>query len=132
VTLLLVSEQVSDWISLAGILSRSNWELRVRTTCRDALTLLRETHLPVVICDDESTNGHWQSLLDDLSTLASPPALIVSSRLADERLWAKVLNLGGYDVLPTPFEKTEVLRVCYQAWKFQDRQTNFVKVFRAS
>src|SRR6478672_10336213 len=107
VTLLLVSEQVSDWISLAGILSRSNWELRVRTTCRDALALLRETHLPVVICDDESTNGHWQSLLDDLSTLAAPPALIVSSRLADERLWAKVLNLGGYDVLPTPFEKTE-------------------------
>jgi DNA-binding NtrC family response regulator len=127
VSLLLVSEQVSDWISLAGILSRSNWNLRVRTTCREALTLLRKTPLPVVICDDESSRGQWHAMLDDLSKLAAPPALIVSSRLADERLWAKVLNLGGYDVLVTPFEKTEVLRVCYQAWQFQDRESSSIQ-----
>lgn len=36
--------------------------------------------------------------------------------MADERLWAEVLNLGGYDVLPTPFEPDEVTRVCTGAW----------------
>jgi DNA-binding response OmpR family regulator len=34
--------------------------------------------------------------------------LIVCSRLADERLWAEVLNLGGYDVLAIPFHAGEV------------------------
>src|ERR1019366_5350356 len=33
------------------------------------------------------------------------------SRLADERLWAEVLNLGWYDVLATPFDADEVYRV---------------------
>ena len=38
-----------------------------------------------------------------------PPSLIVLSCRADEFLWAKVLNLGGFDVLMTPFEAEEVL-----------------------
>jgi DNA-binding response OmpR family regulator len=37
--------------------------------------------------------------------------LIVTSRTADEHLWAEVLNIGGYDVLPQPFNRDEVERV---------------------
>ena len=51
-----------------------------------------------------------------MASLAAPPKLIVSSRLADHRLWAEVLNLGGFDVLMTPFETEEVLRVTSSAW----------------
>lgn len=39
------------------------------------------------------------------------------SRLADESLWAEVLNLGGYDVLPTPLVEDEVTRVVWLAWQ---------------
>jgi hypothetical protein len=46
-----------------------------------------------------------------MASLSAPPKLIVSSRLADHRLWAEVLNLGGFDLLMTPFENEEVLRV---------------------
>jgi hypothetical protein len=42
-----------------------------------------------------------------------PPSLIVFSCLADEFLWAEVLNLGGFDVRMTPFEPEEVLRVAF-------------------
>jgi len=45
----------------------------------------------------------------------------VYSRLADESLWAQVLNLGGFDVLMTPFEPAEVLRVTFAAcrrWEY--------------
>jgi hypothetical protein len=35
----------------------------------------------------------------------------VSSRVADDRLWAEVLNLGGYDLLTNPFAPAEVSRV---------------------
>ena len=48
--------------------------------------------------------------LEYLESLPNPPLLIVTSRLADERLWAEVLNLGAWDVLAKPFDDGEVLR----------------------
>jgi DNA-binding response OmpR family regulator len=35
---------------------------------------------------------------------------VVVSRNADERLWAEVLNLGGYDLLLKPYNANEVRR----------------------
>ena len=40
-----------------------------------------------------------------------PPLLILTARLADERLWAEALNLGAHDVLERPFEAREVIRI---------------------
>jgi DNA-binding NtrC family response regulator len=37
--------------------------------------------------------------------------LIVTSRLADDRLWAEALNLGAYDVIAKPFDASEVVRI---------------------
>ena len=34
--------------------------------------------------------------------------MLVVSRHADERLWAEVLNLGGFDVLALPFDRDEL------------------------
>jgi hypothetical protein len=39
------------------------------------------------------------------------------SNQADESLWAEVLNLGGYDVLPKPLVRDEVKRVVTLAWQ---------------
>ena len=78
----------------------------------------------MTICDTEIADGNWQVLLANLQSRSHPPHLIVSSRLADERLWAEVLNLGGYDVLVQPFDCGEVLRVARMAWMAwrQERQ----------
>ena len=46
-----------------------------------------------------------------MQKMECPAPLIVGDRLADERLWAKVLNLGGYDLLAKPFNAKEVLHV---------------------
>jgi hypothetical protein len=50
----------------------------------------------------------WEQVL---SRLAHPPHLIVISRLADERLWAAVLNQCGFDVLAKPLARDEVLEL---------------------
>jgi DNA-binding response OmpR family regulator len=55
-------------------------------------------------------------MLGEIMRLPEPPFLIVTSRLADERLWAEVLNLGAYDVLAKPFESKEVVRIVSLAW----------------
>jgi DNA-binding response OmpR family regulator len=36
--------------------------------------------------------------------------------LADDHLWAEVLNLGGYDVLAKPFDGCELFRALSSAW----------------
>jgi DNA-binding NtrC family response regulator len=112
----LISPHESDGSSLRRILNDCQSIVRWFPTCESALAFLQEHLVSVVIADLELPDGCWKYLLDDLSRFAPPPSLIVSSRLADERLWAEVLNLGGYDVLLTPFQPDEVLRVSTSAW----------------
>jgi len=57
-----------------------------------------------------------------ISHQPDPPLVIVTSHLADERLWAEALNLGAYDVLAKPFDAIEVGRILGLAWQhWQDR-----------
>ncbi len=104
-----------DGISLQGILRGSNWLLKEVQTCQEALDLSRNGSIPVVLCEPRMSDGNWNALLYALRELASPPALIVVSRLADERLWVEVLSLGGHDVLVTPFDRSELFRVLFLA-----------------
>ncbi len=60
-------------------------------------------------------------MLTRLDCLSDPPFLIVTSRLADEQLWAEALNLGAYDVLAKPFDAQEVNRTLSSAFfRWQD------------
>jgi DNA-binding response OmpR family regulator len=122
VPVLLVSSQQPDRDSLFQILRRPQWKLLIHSGYREALAFLRQNRIPLVICDGELPDCNWRLLLDSLADLPDPPNLIVSSRLADERLWAEVLNLGGYDVLPTPFDASEVSRVAVLATESWERQ----------
>lgn len=61
----------------------------------------------IIIYDMQvAESGNWQALLEDAQ--AAQSLLLVVSRNADERLWAEVLNLGGFDVLTLPFERDEL------------------------
>lgn len=64
-----------------------------------------------VVCERTLTDGSWKDLLEYESVRAGSTLLIVTSRTADAALWAEVLNLGGHDVLPQPFDEREVMRI---------------------
>ena len=49
--------------------------------------------------------------MNHLAHEVHPPRLVVATWLADDRLWAEVLDLGGFDVLQKPFEARELFRV---------------------
>jgi hypothetical protein len=85
------------------------------------LALLRDQSVPVLLCERDQADGNWEDLLKATARLPAPPRLIVFSRLADASLWGQVLNLGGFDVLMTPFEPEEVLRVTFAAWSRWER-----------
>lgn len=100
----------SDYRSLVKIL-HSSWNIQHCSNCHDLESWLL-SHIPlVIICESHLPDGRWTDILHILRNSAKPAKLVVSSRFADERLWAEVLNLGGYDVLATPFQAQEVLHV---------------------
>lgn len=116
VELLLVSSRELDHTTVTEILRRSHWKLQEAFGLEEALAFLRDHAVPVVICESTLPDGNWVRFLEEVAQLPEPPSVIVSSRLADERLWAQVLNLGGYDLLLIPFRPEEVLRTSHLAW----------------
>lgn len=116
-----VSANDEDCASLERIL-RSGWTVMPSAAVASALALLRELPIPIVVFDCGVTTGTWGEMLEQLSLLPDPPLLIVTSRLADERLWAEALNLGAWDVLAKPFDTDEAVRVvsgAYRHWQYR-------------
>jgi len=114
---LVVSLVEEDLSFLRGTLLPSNWTIYVASSAAEAEKVLRQTSVPVILCESELPDGNWKVLLAAVAGLRNPPLLVVTSRLADERLWAEVLNLGGYDVLVKPFNSIEVIRSMSLAWQ---------------
>jgi DNA-binding response OmpR family regulator len=123
---LLVSAGTEDHDSLRDIFHGSNWELRGAWTASEGRQVIQRDHreITVVICQHSLPDGDWKLLLTGLDLLEECPSLIVSSRLADDRLWAEVLNLGAFDLLlGAPFEPEEVLRVTESACRARNKST---------
>ncbi|MCS7315615.1 MAG: response regulator [Bryobacterales bacterium] len=120
--ILLVSPLPEDHALLLPLLSATGRKTYAARTYREAMTVLCRDRIAVVLCECELPDGKWKDLLSQVAPLSDPPCLIVTSRVADEYLWAEVLNLGGYDVLAKPFDPREVSRVVALACEHWARQ----------
>src|SRR5579863_320472 len=124
VSVLSVSPVDSDCVSLECIFgdsdwtkyTNSQWALVASSTIASAMTIMREKRTPIILCEADLRPGTWREMLQEIRQLPEPPLLIVTSRLADDRLWAEALNLGAYDVLAKPFDYKEVVRIVSLAW----------------
>jgi DNA-binding response OmpR family regulator len=115
-TVLSISGFEEDQLTLGHIFRSTHWKLVPTRSCEEAAAYLRVSAPPVVICETNLPDGTWKDLLGVLTRLEYEPGLIVSSRTADDYLWAEVLNLGGCDVLAKPFDAREVLWAATMAW----------------
>ncbi len=106
-----ISPVEEDHRSLRRILEGSGWALSEALDLASALALLQQGEIAVVLCEQALGPATWIDLLERINAMADAPLLIVTSRCADERLWAEALNLGAWDVLAKPFRRGEVLRI---------------------
>jgi FixJ family two-component response regulator len=79
-------------------------------TLTEARHQLVKCHSPVVICDAHFPNEDWRELLASLLSLANRTNLVLLSG-HDSALGAELLNLGGYDLLETPLDRSECFHV---------------------
>jgi len=117
-----VSPNDEDHRALIHILRPAGWSLDSAFSCAEAIRSLEIEPVPVVIVERDLPDGNWKTLHNRLMQMLFPPELIVTCRLADEHLWAEVLNLGGFDVLAQPFCPREVLRSINSACSHWDEE----------
>lgn len=114
-TVLLVSRFEQDRVTLNAILNRARLKLYTAISVSEAISILLEESIPVVICGGHILGGDWRSLWSSLRFLADRPNLIVSSPQADKQLWDEVHGLGGYAVVPAPFDAATALPAIHLA-----------------
>ena len=121
-TVLYVSSVIEKRGTLHALLSDPSqhgekWKLAAASDVQQAVYMLQGQQIPLAISESDVLPGSWRELWQQMSSMPHLPLLIVTSRLADERLWAEVLNEGGWDVLAQPFDRTEVIRVVESAFR---------------
>jgi DNA-binding response OmpR family regulator len=118
---LIVTPFQEDYQDLRRILDAStecHWRVRFAPTCQEAWLALHQEQVDAVIAECDFPDGlSWKELLEEIQNMGGFQPLIVASRVADERLWAEVLNLGVYDLLIKPFDGEETLRVLAMAMR---------------
>ena len=107
-SLLVVGSTEEDFPCLRNICTDAGWKLHEARSIEQARTQMYQNTIAVVLWQYEMVDGDWTELLDGVSGPVASPYVIVWSRHADARVWAEVLNLGGYDVLAAPFQGSEV------------------------
>ena len=102
---------------LSALCPNCDWKLDTRSSVESAIALLEKNEVAILLCDSDGKTDTWREMLSRCEKLKHPPCLIVTSRAADEHLWAEALNLGAYDVLAKPFDVTEVTRTLSRAFR---------------
>jgi DNA-binding response OmpR family regulator len=123
IALLSLSPVQCDHDALRSLLPAPPWVIHsARSLSASVMEFLRQSGIALVVCERDLMAGTWREALDSLMGLPRPPYLIVTSRVADEFLWAEALNLGAHDVLAKPFDRLELIRVLTSAWRhWRDR-----------
>ncbi len=113
--MLSVSGEGRDHDALSELLDNHVWQLVTAANCSEAILRLRTYRPSVVLCEHSLEDGTWINIYDWLRSARKEVPLIVTSRAADEHMWAEVLNLGGFDVLQKPFRENEVIHTVTSA-----------------
>jgi hypothetical protein len=99
VTVLSVSPFSEDHEVLAGIFHPYGWMLHRASTLGAGTRFLWSQSISLVVGERDLPPHTWRDLLVEVGTIPETAPVIVTSRHADDYLWAEALNLGAYGVL---------------------------------
>ncbi len=117
--ILSIASQSADHTCLKTAVGGTGWQVQEAGSYREATRMLCTERFPVIVCEQRLADGSWKDILGQICMLYQAPRLLVTAADADDRLWAEVLNMGGFDVLLKPLRASEVTRVidfAYRNW----------------
>ncbi|MBK9169322.1 MAG: hypothetical protein IPM24_17920 [Bryobacterales bacterium] len=110
-----ISPNASDAASLSRMMADCPLSFVHVPNVREANRVLKEQYFPVILTEVHLEDGDWKEVLAAARQAHRETEVVVTVPAADVRLWAEVINLGGYDILVQPFESSEVHRVLLSA-----------------
>lgn len=109
-------------LAFARQISDSPAQITPVVNVEDAVHIAESEDTPVVVCREDAPGGGWQTLLQKLQTLTSPPTVIVYCSRQDAGTWSQVLSCGGFDVLWPSTSPDSAMRTIYAAYERRARQ----------
>ncbi len=117
---LLISPHECDRRMLERAISRTEWNVLHMRTCEEALAVMASFLVPVVICDENVSGGHWKEAIKCIISSRHPAPTLLASESQDWRLWVDTIDGGGFDLISKPFDGAGVdqkLHLAFKHWK---------------
>ncbi len=112
----LLSNSIQIRAALRPIFREIGWRVREARAVSELPQLLTQDPNAVILTEHSLPDGGWADVLAIALVMCPQARVVVTGKLADEALWAEVLNQGGFDVLAQPLDRSEVIRVMTSAW----------------
>jgi FixJ family two-component response regulator len=91
------------------------WQMLFANNQAEAAQVARRHCVPIVLFERKLLGPDWEDLLRAVSKHS---CVVLISPIADDNFWEKVIRQGGYDVLTTPLEDSDVVETVQFAYAF--------------
>ncbi len=109
--IMFVSGCPDDACRLSQMLKSLPLDLEHAASLQHACNLLDTGAYHAILTEADLPDGTWLDVVEAAARYPGRLPVIVTHAQADARLWAEVLNRGGYDVVSQPFYAPEVRRI---------------------
>jgi len=119
IRLLAIMQGSEECESLRRIADHLRWRLSIVASLDEAVALLGEEPLPLVICDRDLPGGDWRPIVAQIAARRDVLCVVLASSVVDDYLWDEVIQQRGYDVISKPFEADQLRRAVTFAWSWK-------------
>ncbi len=119
VRLLAITRGAEEKSALARIAGDLHWKLSIAESAEEAIQLLGDEPLPLVICDRDLPDEDWRTTVARIAGRRDVLCVVLASSVVDDYLWDEVIKQRGYDVVNKPFEADQLRRAVTFAWSWK-------------
>ena len=112
---LVVASESSDFVAVYAHLQPVGITVRRADDLLDAILHQAASPASVILCDADCLD--WKEAVNLFQRLKTPGAVVLLTRLADERLWVETLDAGAFDLLEKPYRPENLRWVVSTALK---------------
>ncbi len=121
VTVLAITYSKSSHHVLEMVATHQGWILLWADSWRDALRVVENHRIGVVLLDRGLLGVDWRDALQMLLQPAHRCCVILLTTGEKDRFCEEFLEDGGCKVLPAPLQESEVIEAVHSAWTFWKR-----------
>lgn len=111
VRMLGIIHKPDDQARLRQIAAEFAWAVLITDSFDNAMALLEDQPVPIVIYDRDFPEANWKDMLARIASFSPIPCILLASAVMDPYLWDEVIRHHGYDIVHKPFEAEELRRI---------------------